>query len=547
MTPALRPSEVWKSIPWKKFQRNVFRLQKRIYRAKLRGDVRTVHNLQRLLLRSRSAQFLAVRRVSQDNRGKKTPGVDGIASLTPKQRLIYARRLRDLDRAADPVRRTYLQKPDRSGKRPLGIPTMLQRAYQALVKLALEPEWEAVFEPNSYGFRPGRSPHDAIEAVFNFIRLKPKFVLKADIEKCFDKINHQALLDKLFTIQPIAKLVRGWLKAGIVDQGQTLFPEEGVPQGGVISPLLMNIALHGLEEDLGEAYPKGQKPVVIRFADDVVILHHDLDTLHQVKEHAETWLGHMGLELNPNKTRIAHTLNEDEGQAGFDFLGFNVRQYHVGRYKTRTYRGQAGFKTLIRPSKEAQRRHLAHLKQVICDYRGSSQAGLIGKLNPIIRGWANYYKTCSAKEICNQMSYQLYFKLRRWAAFRHPRKWPNWCYHRYWQRIDGRIRFSDGNNYLFQYEETKIRRHNKVIGSKSPFDGDWLYWAQRLQRHPLKPLRVVKLLKWQRGKCEDCGSPFTTEDVLEVHHLNGNHSDNRYVNLSLLHGHCHDIAHGVRC
>jgi RNA-directed DNA polymerase len=238
MTPAKRPSEVWKTLPWKKFQRNVFRLQRRIYQARLRGDVRTVHNLQRLLLRSRSARFLAVRRVSQDNRGKRTPGVDGVASLTPKQRLKYAHRLRNLDRAADPVRRTYLQKPD-GGQRPLGIPTMLQRAYQALTKLALEPEWEAVFEPNSYGFRPGRSPHDAIEAVFNFIRLKPKYALKADIEKCFDKINHQALLDKLYTLQPIANLVRGWLKAGIVDQGQTLFPETGVPQGGVITPPTM--------------------------------------------------------------------------------------------------------------------------------------------------------------------------------------------------------------------------------------------------------------------------------------------------------------------
>lgn len=546
MTPALRPSEVWKTIPWKKYQRNVFRLQKRIYRAKKRGDVRTVHNVQRLLLRSRSARFLAVRRVSQDNRGKRTPGVDGVASLTPKQRLKYASDLRTLDRAADPVRRTYLSKSD-GGQRPLGIPTMLQRAYQALVKLALEPEWEAVFEPNSYGFRPGRSPHDAIEAVFNFIRLKPKFGLKADIEKCFDRINHQALLDKLFTIQPIAKLIQGWLKAGIVDQGQTLFPEEGVPQGGVISPLLMNVALHGLEEDILKAYPKRHKPALIRFADDVVILHHDLDQLHLIQGQAETWLSQMGLQLNPIKTSISHTLNEDESQAGFDFLGFNVRQYHVGRYKTRTDRGRAGFKTLIRPSQKAQKRHLAQLKQVIRNYRGSSQGGLIGKLNPIIRGWTNYYKTCSAKSVFNKMTAQLYDKLRRWAAFRHPRKWPKWCYRRYWKRLDGLIRFTDGEHYLFQYEHTKIRRHTKVIGSKSPFDGDWLYWAQRLQRHPLKPLRVVKLLNWQRGKCEKCGLPFTTEDVLEVHHINGNHADNRYVNLSLLHGHCHDIAHASRC
>lgn len=546
MTPVIKPSEDWKSLPWKQFQRNVFRLQQRIYRAKQRGDVRTVHNLQRLLLRSRSARHLAVRRVSQDNRGKKTPGVDGVASLTPQQRLHYARCLRNLDRVADPVRRTYLQKPD-GGQRPLGIPTMLQRAYQALVKLALEPEWEAVFEANSYGFRPGRSPHDAIEAVFNYIRLKPKYVLKADIEKCFDKIDHQALLAKLDTIQPITKLVRGWLKAGIIDQDQTLFPETGLAQGGVISPLLMNIALHGLEEAILKAYPKRDKPAVIRFADDLVIVHHDLDQLYQIKQQAERWLSQIGLHLNPTKTYISHTLNEHEGQTGFDFLGFNVRQYPVGRYKTRTYQGQAGFKTLIKPSQKAQKRHLAHLKQVIRDYRGSTQAGLIGTLNPIIRGWANYYKTCTAKAIFNQMTAQLYYKLRRWAAFRHPRKWPSWWYCRYWQRINGRICFSDGKDHLLQYEEIKIKRHTKVIGSKSPFDGDWLYWARRLQRDPLKSSRVVKLLKRQSGKCEECGLPFSMEDVLEVHHLNGHHQDNRYENLSLIHGHCHDIVHRARC
>ncbi len=200
-----------------------------------RSDFRRARSLQRLLLRSWSARCLAVRQVSQDNRGKRTPGVDGVASLTPRQRKAYARRLHHLShKADDPVRRVYITKPNNPKElRPLGIPTMFQRALQALVKLALEPEWEARFEPNSYGFRPGRSPHDAVEAIFNFIRLKPKFVLDTDIEKCFDRIEHSALVEKLSAIQPIAKLVRGWLKAGIVDDGKVLFPQAGTPQGGL--------------------------------------------------------------------------------------------------------------------------------------------------------------------------------------------------------------------------------------------------------------------------------------------------------------------------
>ncbi len=264
-------TEDWKKLPWKTFQRNVFRLQKRIYRAEQRGDWRCVRKLQRLLLRSWSAQCLAVRKVTQDNRGKCTAGMDGKAKLNPRQRMLLTRELRNLTHwKVNPLRRMYIPKSGSTEQRGLGIPTMRDRAMQALVKLALEPQWEAVFEPNVYGFRPGRCVQDAIEAIFNHIRFKPKYVLDADIEKCFDRIDHQALLDKLRISPPIRRLLRDWLEAGILDDGNMLYPEAGTPQGGVISPLLANIALHGLETVIHAVAKKPHRVAVVRYADDLV-------------------------------------------------------------------------------------------------------------------------------------------------------------------------------------------------------------------------------------------------------------------------------------
>jgi RNA-directed DNA polymerase len=483
--------------------------------------------------------------VTQDNRGKRTAGVDGVALLTPKQRLALAKNLCSLSRwTADPIRRVYIPKPGRTEKRGLGIPTMRDRAMQTLVKMALEPEWEAQLEPNSYGFRPGRSAHDAIEAIFNFIRLKAKYALDADIEKCYDCITHEALLGKLNTIQPVARLVRSWLKAGIVDKGELLFPEAGTPQGGVISPLLANVALHGLEETRVNAVPREYKVAVIRYADDLVILCDNLEILMVLKELAEAWLAEMGLRLKPDKTRVTHTLDEYEGNVGFDFLGFNVRQYCVGKYHTRTYRGEPGFKTLIKPSKEATKRHLRKAQNVIRQYRGAPQTALIAALNPIIRGGAQYYSACVAKETFTRMDKQVFHKLYRWARFRHPCKSRGWCFDRYWRRQGKRNNFGDGTGWLAQYKDTPIVRHVKVRGDKSPYDGDWLYWSQRLGRDPTRPRRIIRLLKQQKGHCAHCGLRFMAEDVMETHHHDGNRSNNRYTNLALLHGHCHDQAHG---
>src|SRR6266480_7800194 len=259
--PEAPPSEEWAALPWRKLEHHLYRLQKRIFKASARGDLKTVHQLQKLLMKSRSAQLLAVRRVTQDNQGKKTAGIDGVKSVQPTGRFAMVEAIhpkRMSKKRPQPLRRVWIPKPGKTEQRPLGIPVMFDRACQALAKQALEPQWEALFEADSYGFRPGRSAHDAIAAIFINIKHKSKYVLDADIKGCFDNIDHQALLEKLRTYPAMRRLVKGWLKAGIMD-GLDFSPTlAGTPQGGVVSPLLMNIALHGMEEALVNAY-RGEK------------------------------------------------------------------------------------------------------------------------------------------------------------------------------------------------------------------------------------------------------------------------------------------------
>src|SRR5688572_29754496 len=266
---------------------------------------------------------LAVRKVTQDNRGKRTAGVDGVKNLMPTQRLALAAALpiRPTGRA---VRRVWIPKPGKPERRPLGIPTLRDRAAQTLVRLALEPEWEARFEPNSFGFRPGRSTHDAIEMLFTAICKKPKYVLDADIAACFDRIDHPALLARLDTYPALRRAIRGWLRADVLD-GAEMFPTEaGTPQGGPLSPLLANVALHGLETAICTAFPRdryaagrvdwGWRPIVVRYADDFVVVHEDRDVIEQARQIAAQWLASVGLELKPEKTRIGHTLHPIDGR-----------------------------------------------------------------------------------------------------------------------------------------------------------------------------------------------------------------------------------------
>ncbi len=508
---------------------------------------------QLLLTKSYYARVLAVRRVTQDNQGKKTAGVDGIKNLPPMQRFNLVYLLSSPHLKASPTRRVWIPKPGKDEKRPLGIPTMYDRALQSLVKLGMEPEWEARFEPNSYGFRPGRSTHDAIEAIYLSINKKPKYVLDADISKCFDRINHDALLRKVGQT-PYRRLIKQWLKAGVFDNKQFSNTVEGTPQGGVISPLLANIALHGMEERLMEfaktidlknekGRQKGWQNKVwslslIRYADDFVILHEDIKVVLKAKAVIQEWLNQIGLELKPEKTKIAHTLEEYEGsKPGFDFLGFTVRQWKVKSTKQ-------GFKTLIKPSSKSIKAHYRKLAGIFDTHKTAPAKALIAKLNPVIRGWSNYFSTAVSKEVFNEIDSLVWTRVWRWASRRHPNKSAKWVKEKYFPKISKTRNWilNDGEYILNRHVDVPIVRHVKVKGNKSPYDGEWTYWSNRIGKYPGVRKEVTTLLKRQKNKCAFCGLTFSPTDLMEIDHIKprSKGGDNKLNNKQLLHRHCHD-------
>ncbi len=471
------------TLPWRSLEQQVVRMQKQISHASQSGDAQAVYTLQQRLIESEAARLLAVHRVTEENQGKDTAGVDGVKSLTAKERLEMASTIHPKywsGQSPKPVRRVWIPKPDTTERRPLAILPMIDRCKQALVKLALEPEWEAKFEPHSYGFRPGLGTHDAIAAILVAIERRPSFVFDTDIEGAFDYVDQAVVLDKLHTSSALRHVIHAWLKAGVVDGGRYSPSETGIAQGGVLSPLLMNIALHGMEAVVTESTansPAGEQPLLVRYADDFVILHANLKELQQAVRRVKHWLGTMGLHLHAQKTRITHTLTPYQGQVGFDFLGFSMYQEPIEKKSVQEYapedntlipsvmrwfapheKRSPSIKTVITPSQEASKRHLAAIDQRLQQLQTASQAKVIEELNPLIIGWAAYYNGVVPAATMNRYDDLVEQRLLNWASKRHPDKARDWLLAHYWHPIGKRKRVfatTDGVQ-LRTYRQTSI-------------------------------------------------------------------------------------------
>lgn len=497
--PAHQANVAWHSIVWRKATRMVRRLQARIVKATKTGKWGKVRNLQRLLTNSFSAKVLAVKRVTE-NKGKKTAGVDGEIWDTPQKKARGVSRLGQKKYRAKPLKRSYI--PKRNGKRrPLGIPCMIDRAHQALHLLALDPVAETIGDGHSYGFRRERSPADAIQRCFQVLHSRgaAKWVLEGDIRSCFDKLSHSWML----THVPVNKqMLHQWLKAGYMEDGKRHKTEEGSPQGGIISPVIANIVLDGLEEILKQKYPKhkGKKVYLVRFADDFIITGISREVLdEEVKPIVIEFLSERGLELSTEKTTITH-IND-----GFDFLGVNIRKY--------------GEKFLTKPSKDSQKALLNKVRDIIrTEGTYLSTYGLIRKLNPVIRGWANYHHHWVSSDIFSRLDYRIYELLWKWAVKRHGNKSSRWIYKKYFVDEMGKRRpfhtsfMKNGKRIhleLFQASRLKIVRHIKIRKDANPYNPEWeLYFERRAVRNIEDTLwdrpRLRHQWRMQKGLCPVC-------------------------------------------
>lgn len=551
-------ARVWHSIDWKATAHRVRNLRRRIDRASQLQQPNQVRSLMKLMLRSRANLYASVRRVTQDNPGKRTPGVDGqlASTATERDQLIHQMSRYTLHRVK-PTRRIYI--PKRNGKtRPLGIPCLVDRVAQAMVKNALEPSWEARFEPHSYGFRPGRSAHDALQYTWQCLRAgcKRPWILDADIQGAFDRISHTFLMRTLGDV-PGRALIHAWLKAGYLEKGNWSATERGTPQGGIISPLLLNIALHGLENDLhqrfryhqpmntpGKRYTaQGARYRIVRFADDFVVMAETHAEIEQSVLMINDWLAKRGLRFHPDKTRIVHI------DDGFDFLGMTLRRF----------KGHC----LTKPNKSRVVEQLRSIRCWLKQHPSMTPEGVIRQLNPILRGWAQYYQPGASKDTFRWMNYQLWLALWRWCLRRHPKKGKRWVRQKYYRTFQERqwvfaTEIIDRRGQrkplrLFDLGNAPIKRHTLVRDTYAPDDATQAaYGRQRRIRQSCirwgQDKQLGRIAHAQAGRCPQCSESLLNGEKLHLHHhrpvrQGGKDTDD---NLIWLHKLCHQQIHARR-
>jgi group II intron reverse transcriptase/maturase len=502
-------SELWKKFPWKKFQQNLFRLQKRVFKAVQVGDKRKARSLQKLILKSQSARLLAIRQVTQLNAGKKTAGIDGKKSLNFEERLSLS----------DFIGQNYsnwkhqglreIPIPKKDGTtRILKVPTIADRAWQCLAKYALEPAHEATFHKYSFGFRTGRSAHDAQKILFNNLRSKvngiDKRVIELDIEKCFDRINHSAIMDELIAPKGLKLGIFRCLKAGT----NVGFPDQGTPQGGVVSPLLANIALNGIESIYQYRKLDGSKIYLeptIRYADDMVIILQPKADAEEILDRINDFLAKRGMNVSEKKTKITASTN------GFDFLGWHFKVQSNGKFR-------------CVPSVDNYKAFHKKVKAIVnnSNYGAKIKAE---KLAPLVRGWRQYHKYCKMDGARNSL---FHVEKRAFRVFNRETK-----QNRYTSKT-----LLDKAFPSVSYSENK---HISVKGNKSPYDGDLLYWSKRNSK--LYTDNTSKALKRQNHSCKFCGLKLLGTKKVHLHHVDGNHGNWKTNNLVAIHQSCHQLHH----